>query len=99
MAAHILLIEDDAYIRTSLGMLLRQEGYAVAEAGCGEDGLEHFNDNGVDVVLVDLMLPGVDGFEVTRRLRRASDVPVVIVSPAPVPTTSWQASRLAPTTT
>ncbi len=80
MASHILLIDDDANIRSSLGMLLRHEGYAVTEACCGEDGLESFDNSAADVVLVDLLLPGVDGFEVTRRLRRASDVPVIILS-------------------
>ncbi|HTW09090.1 MAG TPA: response regulator transcription factor [Acidimicrobiales bacterium] len=80
MSTHILLVEDDANIRASLGMVLRQEGYTVSEAACGEDGLERFRDGGADVVLVDLLLPGVDGFEVTRQLRQASDVPVIIVS-------------------
>jgi len=80
VATHILLIEDDANIRTSLGMFLRQAGYEVSEAESGEDGLTSFSQNAPDVVLVDLLLPGVDGFDVTRQLRRASDVPVIIVS-------------------
>jgi DNA-binding response OmpR family regulator len=80
MAAQILLIEDDANIRTSLAMLLQQEGYAVSEASSGEEGLARFDESAADVVLVDLMLPGVDGFEVTRELRRTSAVPVIIVS-------------------
>ncbi|HTV10459.1 MAG TPA: response regulator transcription factor [Acidimicrobiales bacterium] len=80
MATHILLIDDDANIRASLGMVLRQEGYAVSEAACGEEGLDSFNARRADVVLVDLLLPGVDGFEVTRQLRHSSDVPVIIVS-------------------
>jgi len=80
VATHILLIEDDANIRASLGMFLRQAGYEVSEAGSGEDGLTTFSERSPDVVLVDLLLPGVDGFEVTRQLRRASDVPVIIVS-------------------
>lgn len=76
----VLLIEDDANIRASLGMYLRQEGYEVSEAPSGEEGLAEFDESAPDVVLVDLLLPGVDGFEVTHRLRRASDVPVIIVS-------------------
>jgi DNA-binding response OmpR family regulator len=80
VAVHILLIDDDANIRAALGMVLRQDGFEVSEAASGEDGLESFGGNAPDVVLVDLMLPGVDGFEVTRQLRRASDVPVIIVS-------------------
>jgi DNA-binding response OmpR family regulator len=77
---HILLIDDDANIRASLGMVLRQEGYTVSEAGSGEEALNSFHLHPADVVLVDLMLPGVDGFEVTRQLRRSSDVPVIVVS-------------------
>ncbi|MGD0810000.1 MAG: response regulator transcription factor [Acidimicrobiales bacterium] len=80
MATRILLIEDDANIRTSLAMLLRQEGYAVSEASSGEEGLVLFTEVAADVVLVDLMLPGVDGFEVTRELRKTSAVPVIVVS-------------------
>lgn len=80
MVVHILLIEDDANIRALLGMVLRQEGYAVSETAGGEEGLAAFGAQPADVVLVDLLLPGIDGFEVTRQLRRASDVPVIIVS-------------------
>jgi len=78
--ARILLIEDDENIRSSLGMFLRQEGYTVAEAASGEEGLESVRRRSPDVVLVDVMLPGIDGFEVTRQVRRASDVPVVVVT-------------------
>jgi DNA-binding response OmpR family regulator len=80
VAVNVLLIEDDANIRASLGMVLRQEGFEVSEAASGEDGLESFASNAADIVLIDLWLPGIDGFEVTRQLRRASDVPVIIVS-------------------
>jgi DNA-binding response OmpR family regulator len=80
VAVKILLIEDDANIRASLGMVLRQEGFEVAEAASGELGLDSFAADAADVVLIDLWLPGIDGFEVTRLLRRGSDVPVIIVS-------------------
>ncbi len=80
VTASILFIEDDAHIRTSLGLFLRQEGNEVSEAKSGEDGLDLFGRVRPDVVLVDLMLPGVDGFEVTRQLRRTSDVPILIVT-------------------
>ena len=76
----VLLIEDDAHIRPSLGMLLRRDGYRVSEAASGEEGLDTFASENPDVVLVDLLLPGMDGFEVTRELRRASNVPVIVVS-------------------
>lgn len=80
MTARILLVEDDENIRSSLAMFLRQEGYSVSEAPSGEEALQSLNRRTPDVVLVDVMLPGIDGFEVTRQLRRSSDVPVVMVT-------------------
>ena len=80
MPGRILLIEDDANIRSALGMFLRQEGYLVDEVASGEEGLGTFGAHTPDVVLVDLVLPGIDGFEVTRQLRRTSDVPVLMVT-------------------
>ena len=77
---NVLLIDDDARIRASLGMLLRRDGYAVSEAASGEEGLHVFAEQDPDVVLVDLLLPDMDGYEVTRELRRASNVPVIVVS-------------------
>ena len=80
MAALILFIEDDEHIRRQLALSLTKEGYQVVEAGGGEEGLDAFDRHRADVVLVDLRLPGIDGFEVTRRLRRISDVPIVVVT-------------------
>lgn len=80
MSARLLLIEDDDSIRESLSLFLVQEGYSVGEAPDGERGLAAFGRNEADLVLVDLMLPGIDGYEVVRRLRRSSDVPIVIVT-------------------
>ena len=76
----ILFIEDDGNLRSVLAISLRQEGYTVDEAASGEDGLEAFARNGADVVVVDLRLPGMDGFEVTRELRRKSQVPITMVT-------------------
>src|SRR5437764_7491366 len=61
-------------------MALEDEGWVVEEAETGEDALEAFARQPTDVVLIDIMLPGVDGFEVCRALRRASDVPIVMVT-------------------
>ncbi len=80
MAPLILFIEDDERIRTVLSLSLQRDGFAVAEAGSGEEGLAAFEARPPDVVLVDLRLPGIDGFEVTRALRRASNVPIIIVT-------------------
>ncbi|MGH9023664.1 MAG: winged helix-turn-helix domain-containing protein [Acidimicrobiia bacterium] len=61
-------------------LALEDEGYAVIEAASGEDALEAFAKRPTDIVLIDLMLPGLDGFEVCRALRRTSDVPIVMVT-------------------
>jgi DNA-binding response OmpR family regulator len=80
MRTRVLLIEDDERIRTAMRMALEHEGHKVEEAASGEEGLRVFADQPVDVVLIDLMLPGVDGFEVCRSLRRGSDVPIIMVT-------------------
>jgi DNA-binding response OmpR family regulator len=76
----ILLVEDDDGIRAAMRMRLEDEGYAVLEASDGEQGLAALDDGRPGLVLLDLMLPGIDGFEVCRRLRRVSDVPVLMVT-------------------
>src|SRR5271154_6318910 len=73
MSNRILLVEDDERIRASMRL-------ALDEAGSGEIGLEHFMAQPADVVLIDLMLPGIDGFECCRQLRRTSAVPVIMVT-------------------
>ena len=61
-------------------LVLEDEGYAVEEAASGEAALAAFGRTAADVVLIDLMLPGMDGFETCRSLRRSSDVPVIMVT-------------------
>lgn len=80
MSPRILLIEDDDSIRSALSLLLTQEGSATIEAPDGERGISLFGRGDADLVLVDLMLPGMDGFDVIRQLRQSSDVPIVIVT-------------------
>jgi DNA-binding response OmpR family regulator len=80
MSARILLVEDDERIRMSMRLALEGEGYEVDEAASGEVALGRFADQPADVVLLDLMLPGMDGFECCRQLRRVSTVPVVMVT-------------------
>ena len=67
-------------IRASVRLALEGEGYAVSEAGSTEDAVPAFAADPTDVVLVDLMLPGRDGFECCRLIRRASDVPIIMVT-------------------
>ncbi len=76
----MLLVEDDPRVRRGLRLALQDEGYAVAEAEAGEAAITALASERPDVVLLDLMLPDMDGFEVCRRLRHDSDVPVIIVS-------------------
>jgi len=71
MAVRILTVEDDERIQAAMRMALEDEGYTVVEAASGEEGLELFARRPADVVLIDLMLPGIDGFEVCRLLREA----------------------------
>ncbi|HYA69660.1 MAG TPA: response regulator transcription factor [Acidimicrobiales bacterium] len=80
MSSRILLVEDDERIRASLRLALEDEGYEIDEAGAGEQALERFAEQAADVVLIDLMLPGMDGFECCRQLRRVSAVPVIMVT-------------------
>jgi DNA-binding response OmpR family regulator len=80
VATHILTIEDDERIRLSVRMALEDEGWVVSEAASGEEAVASFAQTPADVVLLDLMLPGMDGFEVCRTLRRLSDVPIVMVT-------------------
>lgn len=80
MKHRILLIDDDERIRIALRLALEDEGYAIEEAGTGEDALTVFNQHPTDVVLIDVMLPGMSGFDTCRTLRRQSDVPIVMVT-------------------
>ena len=80
VGTRILTVEDDERIRTAVKLALEDEGWNVTEADSGEDALEAFDREPTDVVLIDIMLPGIDGFEVCRSIRRTSDVPIVMVT-------------------
>ncbi len=80
MAERILVIEDDTQIADLLRRGLIYEGYIVEVAADGESGLNAARDRPPDIVLLDLMLPGIDGLTVCRRLRAASDVPILILT-------------------
>ena len=80
MGTRILTVEDDERIRTAVRLALEDEGWQVVEAESGEDALNAFTREPADVVLIDIMLPGLDGFDVCRAIRRASDVPIVMVT-------------------
>ena len=76
----ILLVEDEESYREPLAYLLDKEGYEVSTAATGPDALARFGDEGADLVLLDLMLPGLPGTEVCRQLRVASDVPIIMLT-------------------
>jgi len=80
MSIRILTVEDDERIRTAVRMALEEEGWDVEETASGEEALDAFRRQPADVVLIDIMLPGIDGFEVCRNIRRLGDVPIVMVT-------------------
>ena len=80
VGTRILAVEDDERIRSAVKLALEDEGWTVDEAGSGEEAIELFHRQPADVVLIDIMLPGIDGFELCRNLRRSSDVPIVMVT-------------------
>ena len=76
----ILLVEDEVSIARFVELELTHEGYAVTKAEDGRQGLALAEGNGFDLVLLDIMLPGLNGLEVLRRLRKTSDVPVIMLT-------------------
>ena len=75
-----MVVEDDDAVRMLIRLLLEDEGIAVVEAASGDIAIERFNAQPVDVVLLDVRLPGLSGFEVCRHIRRVSDVPIIMVT-------------------
>jgi DNA-binding response OmpR family regulator len=76
----VLLIEDDLAVREGLQLALRHQGYLVDAAPTGEEGLDSVRAGPPDVVVLDVMLPGVDGFEVCRRLRAMGSLPIIMLT-------------------
>jgi two-component system KDP operon response regulator KdpE len=78
--ARILVIDDEPQIRRSLQVNLESRGYAVMTADTGEHALQGFANRHPDVVIMDLLLPGMNGIELTRRIRQESNVPIIVLS-------------------
>ncbi|WP_219413164.1 response regulator transcription factor [Pseudonocardia nigra] len=76
----VLIVEDEESFADPLAFLLRKEGFTTAIATTGQDALEEFDRNGADIVLLDLMLPGMSGTDVCKALRTRSAVPVIMVT-------------------
>ena len=80
MDARILLVEDDPSIREVTAIGLRNAGFTIETAADGREGLDRALAGGFDLILLDVMLPGLDGLEVCREIRRTSTVPVVMLT-------------------
>lgn len=76
----VLVVEDEDSFSDALSYMLRKEGFEVAVAATGDAALEEFDRGGADLVLLDLMLPGLPGTEVCRQLRQRSNVPVIMLT-------------------
>jgi len=78
--AHVLLVDDEEALRASLSYALIREGYQVTTAGDGETALKLFHKQVPDVLILDLMLPGISGMELCWRIRAFSNVPIVMLT-------------------
>ena len=76
----ILVVDDEPPMRALLRLFLEQNGFAVSEAGDGRAALERARAEQPDLILLDIMMPGLDGWQVCRRLREESDVPVIMLT-------------------
>lgn len=77
---NILIIEDDEKIRRILQLELTHEGYRVDTAIDGDDGIDKFNSNKYDLILLDLMLPKLSGEEVCKKIRSMSEIPIIVIT-------------------
>lgn len=80
MKARVLVVDDDLALAEMLGIVLRSDGFEVAHCADGDSALDMFHEVRPDLVLLDVMLPGLDGIEVCRRIRRESGVPIVMLT-------------------
>jgi DNA-binding response OmpR family regulator len=76
----VLLVEDDRAVRQGLQLALRRQGHVVHAGESGEIGLELLHTEHPDIVVLDLMLPGIDGFETCRRMRSSTEVPIIMLT-------------------
>ncbi len=83
MAEKILIVEDDKFLRELISQKLVREGYDIAEAIDGEKGIKAVREEKPDLILLDLILPGIDGFEVLTKIKedpKIAQIPVIILS-------------------
>lgn len=83
MPIKILIVEDDKFLRELMSRKLVKEGYDIAQAVDGEDGVKKAREENPDIILLDLILPGIDGFEALEQMKKdekSSKIPVIILS-------------------
>jgi len=83
MPYNILIVEDDKFLRELISQKLVKEGYNISQAIDGEEGLKKIKEEKPDLVLLDLILPGIDGFEVLARIKEEQEVtkiPIIVLS-------------------
>ncbi len=78
--ARVLVVDDEHALRRLLRLYLEKEGYAVLEAADGLDALSRVRRDAIDVALIDVMLPELDGFELVRRIRAESGIPIILIT-------------------
>lgn len=78
--AHILVVDDDEALAEMLGIVLESEGFHVSIAGDGNEALRLYREIGPDLILLDLMLPGMNGIDVCKAIRRSSAVPIIMLT-------------------
>ena len=78
--AGILLVEDDPSVRTALELALTRQGHSVTSYATGEEALDHIRARRPEIAILDVMLPGIDGVEVCRRVRKLDQLPVILLT-------------------
>ncbi len=81
-ARHVLVVDDDMCIRKGLKIRLEGAGYKVSTAGNGTEGIMIFDENGADLMILDVKMPDIDGFEVCRSVKQKEDIPVIFLTGA-----------------
>ncbi len=94
MADKILLVDDDPTLRRLFGEFLRSTAYEVLDASSGPEALRLAVSEHPDIVILDVMMPGMDGFETCARLRELSDVPVILLTAKSTETDKLRGFRL-----
>jgi two-component system, OmpR family, response regulator MprA len=78
--SRVLVVDDDPHILRLMAKVLQLDGHAVELAGDGQDALDQFRQHPVDLIILDVMMPGLDGFDVCRAVRRESGVPILMLT-------------------